>query len=155
MKKGAHPEYHAVIYTSKSPEMKRGEKITKKPVKMDPITPRDKLDPTSRINYAKVYTVEHNVKVHFVGKIIDKHEQRVVTDYNKTHQPLPDRPYYSVAEEGYMHTEGEDPARQYSYGGEVEEEGTTGGQTVSEVYDSSQRTDDPQNDNDDLYDANS
>lgn len=126
LKRGVHPDCHAIIYTSKSPEMKHGERITKKPVKMDPMTPRDKLDPASRINYAKVYTVEHNVKVYFVGKVVDKHEQRVVTDYNNTHQPLPDRPYISVAEQDYEHAEGEDPIYSYSYGGK-DEHGSAGG----------------------------
>jgi hypothetical protein len=47
--------------------------------------PRDKLDPNSRMNYAKVYTVEHNVKVLFIGRIAPKYEQQVVIDYNHIH----------------------------------------------------------------------
>ena len=105
LKKGVHAESHAVVYTSKTPVMKPGEKITKKSIRMDPFSPRDKLDATSRINYAKLYTVEHNVKVHFVGKVVEKHEQRVVTDYNGTHSPLTYRPYVPVNEEDSMYAE--------------------------------------------------
>jgi len=108
LKKGVHAESHAVIYTSKAPVMKPGERITKKSIKMDPFSPRDRLDPTSRINYAKLYTVEHDVKVHFVGKVFARHEQRVVTDYNGTHSPLAYRPYVPVNEEESMYADGRD-----------------------------------------------
>lgn len=39
------------------------------PICVEPTEPRHRLDVTSRLNYAKVYTVEHNVKVCFIGKI--------------------------------------------------------------------------------------
>jgi len=113
-KKGVHAEDHAVIYTEPSPIFKDGEQITKKSIRMVPDSSRHKLDTASRINYAKVYTVEHNVKVYFVGRITRKHEQQVVTDYNNTHQPLPDRPYYAATgEDTYGHAQGGDS--EYSY----------------------------------------
>jgi hypothetical protein len=78
---------------------------------MVPDTERHKLDQASRINYAKVYTVEHNVKVSFIGRIAQKYEQQVTTDYNETHGLLPDRPTYKedVAENVFEHAEGMDP----------------------------------------------
>jgi hypothetical protein len=50
---------------------------------MIPDTPRLKLDPAARMNYAKVYTLEHNVKLHFVGRIAPKYEQQVILDYKR------------------------------------------------------------------------
>ena len=47
-------------------------------------SPREKLDPTSRINYAKVYTIEYNVKVYFIGKIHSSDRHQVMADYKNT-----------------------------------------------------------------------
>ena len=54
------------------------------PIKVDTNSPRDKLDPTSRVNYAKIYTVEHNVKVHFIGRIADNDRWRFNADFDAT-----------------------------------------------------------------------
>lgn len=116
LKKGVHAEDHTIIYTGHSAVAKDGERLTKRSIRMVPLSSRHKLDPASRINYAKVYTVEHNVKVWFVGEVAKKHEQQVVTDYNNTHQPLPDRPYYAAnGEDTYEHAQGEDPSSSYTY----------------------------------------
>lgn len=89
--------------------------MTKKPIKMIPDNERDKLDPFSRINYAKVYTVEHNVKVNFIGKIAAKYEQVVTVDYNNTHRPLPDRIYPGDnTDDDFVYAQGPDP--QYAAG---------------------------------------
>ena len=64
-KKGVHADHHTIIYTEKA-IVARGEKdkgLTKKPIKVIPSSPRHKLDNFSRLNYAKTYTVEYNVKV--------------------------------------------------------------------------------------------
>lgn len=95
-KYGSHPEDHAVIYSSKEggPQYLYNEtKIIKKPIRCDIKQPEEKLDPASRLNYAKLYTVEHNVKVMFIGRVATKYEQQIVTDYNNTHPSLEDRPY--------------------------------------------------------------
>jgi len=89
LKKGVHARHHAVIYTEK-PHVMSKEKLTKKPIRMDPYSKRDKLDQASRINYGKLYTVEHNVKVSFIGQIAKKHEHTLVSDYNITHPPVPE-----------------------------------------------------------------
>lgn len=44
-------------------------KMVKEPLEVQPSSPDQKLDPMSRLNFGKVYTVEHNVKVLPVGKI--------------------------------------------------------------------------------------
>ena len=64
-KRGVHASHHTIIYTDK-PIISKGEKekgLTKKPIKIIPSSPRHKLDRYSRLNYAKTYTVEYNVKV--------------------------------------------------------------------------------------------
>jgi len=114
LKHGIHPEDHAMIYTLKRgegiPDPLPNEVLRKRPVRMIPSSERHKLDDASRLNYAKIYTVEHNVKVQFVGHIDRKHEQQVVTEYNKTHI-LADRPTYEdeTPAETYEHTQGVDP----------------------------------------------
>lgn len=57
---------------------------------MEPKTPRDQLDPLSRLNYAKIYTVEYNVKVKFIGDIHKKSQKYFKKAYNLKHQPLPE-----------------------------------------------------------------
>jgi hypothetical protein len=69
LKRGVHAEDHAIIYTSTYPEEFAGEGMRKKPIKVKPYSPQHKLEPASRLNYAKVYTVEYNVKVWFIGEI--------------------------------------------------------------------------------------
>jgi hypothetical protein len=82
MKGGVDRADHAVIYTgSDPPELVKGETpLLLRPVKVIPKTPRDKLEKESRINYAKIYTVEHNVKVHFIGRITDSDHHSFVAD---------------------------------------------------------------------------
>jgi hypothetical protein len=98
LKHGVHPEDHALIYTQqknhKGPPslLKHEYPLTKKPIRVEPISPSHKLDPASRLNYAKLYTVEHNVKVFFVGWVAKEHEHRIADDYNNRQRPLPSRP---------------------------------------------------------------
>jgi hypothetical protein len=42
--------------------------ITKEPLAIV-LAPGQKLDPLSRVNFGKVYTIEHNIKVSEVGKV--------------------------------------------------------------------------------------
>lgn len=58
------------------------------PIKVQPARKEHKLTEWSRLNYAKVYTVEYNVKVWFIGKINPESEARLVADYNVIHPAL-------------------------------------------------------------------
>jgi hypothetical protein len=63
---------HTVIYMSDTqpfslPEEKRD--LTKKPIAVEKASDDQKLDIMSRLNFKKIYTVEHNVKVMNVGKV--------------------------------------------------------------------------------------
>lgn len=73
-KSGVDRAKHAVIYMRGSePATKKHEpKMSKEPLEVEPAQPDQKLDPMSRLNFGKVYTVEHNVKVLPVGRITDR-----------------------------------------------------------------------------------
>ena len=93
-KGGLHHAEHAVIYTGDtSPEGLPGEPVLGlKPIQVLPKTSRDKLAPECRINYAKIYTVEHNVKVAFFGKISKDSERRFIVDFDSVWESKPKFP---------------------------------------------------------------
>jgi len=71
-KSGVDARTHAIIFTSDNPVLLPGETsggLLRPPIRVIPDTRRSKLSEASRLNYGKVYTVEHNVKVEFVGRI--------------------------------------------------------------------------------------
>ncbi|KAH6663139.1 hypothetical protein EV126DRAFT_495737 [Verticillium dahliae] len=62
--KGVKPRHHGIIYTSKEPLMLEGEPtLGAPPARMEVTTKGEKLSKSSRANYSKMMTVEHNVKV--------------------------------------------------------------------------------------------
>jgi hypothetical protein len=75
-----------VIYIGpQPPNPLQGEsEIHKRPVRVEPFNGREKLASESRVNYSKVYTIEHNVKVCFIGKIHEKSEATFFTDFDAT-----------------------------------------------------------------------
>jgi hypothetical protein len=70
-KPGIDASSHAIIYMSNSTpaRLKSETGMTKEPICVDPATPDQKLGRLSRVNFAKIYTVEHNVKVLHVGSV--------------------------------------------------------------------------------------
>ncbi|TGO45429.1 hypothetical protein BCON_0393g00010 [Botryotinia convoluta] len=87
---GVHAEEHAIIYTTE-PKLAPNEHSSQmifQPIKMIPDSAQHHLDLASRINYAKTYTVEYNVKVWFIGKIDQDSEQTLRESYDQTHPPL-------------------------------------------------------------------
>ncbi len=83
-KAGAQAHHHAAIYSSDE-VVQKGENLTKRGIKVDMFVPNEKLDPASRINYAKVYTIEYNVKVFFIGRVALEYVTRLLGDYQSTH----------------------------------------------------------------------
>jgi hypothetical protein len=81
---------HAAVFTGTKEVLAPGEADNglRPPIRVIPNTPEDKLDPMTRINYAKVYTVEYNVPVRFIGRIDGKSSRRLVSDYNAIHQAV-------------------------------------------------------------------
>ncbi|KAF7118566.1 hypothetical protein CNMCM5793_008100 [Aspergillus hiratsukae] len=70
-KPGVDPAKHAIVYMRGSvPSPKADEpRMTKEPLEVEPARFNEKLDEMSRLNFGKVYTVEHNVKVRNIGMI--------------------------------------------------------------------------------------
>ncbi|KAL2069488.1 hypothetical protein VTL71DRAFT_14167 [Oculimacula yallundae] len=90
-KNGVRAEHHTIIYSEKKPVYIKGEKekgMTKKPIKIR-CSPRHKLDESSRLDYAKTYTVEYNVKVDFIGKVEKESEGYLTAEFKSTHPVIP------------------------------------------------------------------
>lgn len=83
--------YHAIIYTgNRVPATRPGEMPTKQneapmrdPVHVVPTRPEDSLDPMSRINYEKVYTIEKNWKFLDFGQVDGQHVSQVVSNFEQ------------------------------------------------------------------------
>jgi hypothetical protein len=89
-KRGVKAEDHAIIWTREHArdqpprEISREAKLVLRPVEVIPRTPRDKLQKESRLNYAKIYTIEHNVKVVFIGDVAPSSQHNFVADHDAT-----------------------------------------------------------------------
>ncbi|KAE9367944.1 hypothetical protein N431DRAFT_349432, partial [Stipitochalara longipes BDJ] len=84
-KTGVHAENHAIIYSGKNPVALRGEKdkgLRMRSIRVEPETPRHKLDDASRLNYAKTYTIEYNAKVWFIGKVHKSSQWQLRADFD-------------------------------------------------------------------------
>ena len=84
MKFGLNVQDHAIIYTGPWPSPLLGgeQSLQKEPILVIPTDPRESLDVASRINFGKVYTVEHNLKVKDVGQISPTSLPKVIGYYN-------------------------------------------------------------------------
>ncbi|CZR67032.1 uncharacterized protein PAC_16931 [Phialocephala subalpina] len=82
LKSGVRPENHAAVYPSDSnaPSFP-AENLTKSPYPIIVENPSESIDRMSRLNFGKVYTVEHNLKVLKVGRIPDECHERLQDDY--------------------------------------------------------------------------
>jgi len=80
-KPGLHAEDHAIIYTTDQPPI-NSDSHANTPIQMQSKSPRDKLEPMSLVNYAKIYPVEHNVKVQFIGWIAKNSQLDFARDFD-------------------------------------------------------------------------
>ncbi len=92
LKFGVRSREHAPLYMrGMSPELLKGEKergLTREAIEIVMDRSTEELHSTSRLNYAKVYTIEYNVKVCSVGRV-STHSLRVLIEaYNEVHPPL-------------------------------------------------------------------
>lgn len=73
-KPGVHPSHHGIIYNSlRYPRPLPDEpELGALPVAID-LNRSESLRPESRVNYAKVTNIEHNVKVIFIGQVAMGH----------------------------------------------------------------------------------
>jgi hypothetical protein len=76
-KRGVKKSEHAVIYSGKTEPRIRTDELPKRgedgmqpiPIRVDPDTRTEQLDPMSRINFGAVTTVQHNIKVKAFGLV--------------------------------------------------------------------------------------
>ncbi|KUJ10755.1 uncharacterized protein LY89DRAFT_689387 [Mollisia scopiformis] len=80
-KRGITPEYHAIIYSTPEPPVLNFVPHLK-PIQFEGRNARHKLEPMSLVNYAKIYPVEHNVKVQFIGWVAKDSQRHFVRDSN-------------------------------------------------------------------------
>ncbi|KKK15079.1 hypothetical protein AOCH_003938 [Aspergillus ochraceoroseus] len=73
-KSGVNPSKHAMVYmTHTRPTRSVHEpEMTKEPLEVSPARYDERLDEMSRLNFGKIYTVEHNVKVLPIGEIASR-----------------------------------------------------------------------------------
>ncbi|MCJ1388257.1 hypothetical protein MMC18_001102 [Xylographa bjoerkii] len=79
-KRGLNQKSHCMLFTGDipPPKLKDEKKMNKEPIQMIPVNQTEKLDPRSRVDLAKTFPVEHNVKVKEVGMISNHHLRRLV-----------------------------------------------------------------------------
>lgn len=108
---------HAIIYTGRAPpaplpseEPVRGE-VGMRPdsIRVDPDDREDKLDPRSRIDFGKVHTIQHNIKVKSYGKVNDRSMQALIQQFNNCwYAPsigtVPTSPSAATPSRGYTDT---------------------------------------------------
>lgn len=73
---------HSIIYTGEEAPKKFPEekKLNKDPIRVIPVNSSEALESASRVNYAKPYPIEHNVKVCEVG-MVARTDIRKITHY--------------------------------------------------------------------------
>jgi hypothetical protein len=83
-KPGIHPEEHALVFAApakKAPALPSGEPdFPNKPIRVE--LTKDKLDPNSRINYAKSKSIEYNYMVNHIGDVDKRYHNRLLKSYN-------------------------------------------------------------------------
>ena len=117
-KPGVNKSEHSVIHTTKNPPEPlpaelplRGEDgMRPHAIKVDSDDPIDKLDALSRLDYGKVHTIQHNIKVKAFGKVNPKSMFALINQFGNVWRTLPapgqastsrdvadvDQPTYSV-----------------------------------------------------------
>lgn len=90
-KPGLIKNQHAIIFTgSRAPEPKHDEgpdpsnpleQGMRPSIRVKQKVYKEKLDKMSRLNYRKIYTVEHNVKVRDFGEVHKDYEERLVSNF--------------------------------------------------------------------------
>lgn len=106
---------HAIIYTGKiAPKPLQaelpafGERAMRiEAIRVDPDNPEDKLDPMNRLDFGKVHTIQHNIKVRSFGKVHPKsmaallHQFRSVWAEGLESSSMPPRPVSASSSQEY------------------------------------------------------
>lgn len=94
-KRGVVKSEHAIIYTGERvplPTMEERPKRDEEPmrpraIRVVPDDPINKLDPMSRIDFAKVHTIQHNIKVKPYGTVHQHSEEPLLSQFGNVWQP--------------------------------------------------------------------
>lgn len=80
MKKKLDPAKQVIAYTSNLPPpgLPGEPPLNKEPIKIETVSPREKLDPASRIDLEKLHNVEHNVSICRVGNVKQSHLRMLI-----------------------------------------------------------------------------
>lgn len=90
-KRGVNPKDHAALVPKgKEQQLISGEKLTRDPLHLVIEDRHTKLSSASRINFSKVYTVEHNVKVYSVGRVAPEDIDRLKNYFRRTFDKVED-----------------------------------------------------------------
>lgn len=85
LKEANRPNNHAAVFPlGGEPKVLGGERLSKEPFPINVEEPTEKIDPLSRLNFGRIYTVEHNIKVRKVGRIPDEHLPRLNEYFEET-----------------------------------------------------------------------
>jgi hypothetical protein len=81
-KPGLNPSDHAAVIPQGGTFTQhwKGEYLTKLPLEVKVENPGVSIDAMSRVNFAKPYTVEHNIKIQNIGRVVGESVQRL-TEY--------------------------------------------------------------------------
>ena len=101
--------HHAIIYTGSEPPPalpretpRTGEDPMGAPIRVIPIHRSYKMEPTSRINFYKPYTVEHNVKVFHFGQVPPDDRWKLEAQFRKAWDLSP--PVHPLSSHPYVQT---------------------------------------------------
>ncbi|RYP34515.1 hypothetical protein DL767_004227 [Monosporascus sp. MG133] len=87
-KNGVRASKHGIVYElsrHKAPPklLKKEPELGFEPVALEIYAPNEKLQLESRVNYSKLVTIEHNVKVFFIGRVAHQHLDYVQNAVNE------------------------------------------------------------------------
>ncbi|RYP89740.1 hypothetical protein DL770_004128 [Monosporascus sp. CRB-9-2] len=87
-KNGVRASKHGIVYElsrHKGPPrlLKKEPELGFEPVAVEIYAPNEKLQLESRVNYSKLVTIEHNVKVFFIGRVAHQHLDYVQNAVNE------------------------------------------------------------------------
>jgi hypothetical protein len=78
-----------MVYSGdKAPDPLPGEKLTYRPIKVEPRHGGEALVAASRLDLAKIHTVEHNIPVAAIGEVDKKDLPLLMKYFNEIHQDL-------------------------------------------------------------------
>lgn len=84
-KKGVQSDDYAAVYASDNTvQLQPAETLIKEPFPIIVENVSESIHPMSRLNFGRIYTVEHNVKVLKIGRIPDEHHARLTSYLNQT-----------------------------------------------------------------------